>query len=446
MKLAIKDTVAGEGAPSEEPSLAGKRVLYILPQPFFSERGSSFRALATIKGLTRLGMSVDVLAYPFGNDPQLKSVRLFRSNGIPLVREVPIGPSVKKLLMDVPLFFSTMRRTVFGRYDVLHGVEEGALMAYLASRVSGTPYIFDMHSWMSEQLSDAGFSRNKLPLNVFRAFETRAMRKAAAIITVGSAHTRVAEQYKSAVQPIALHDYALCLGEPDQSVVHTLRAELAIQEKQVLLYTGNFEVYQGLELLLRSFALLLAESKAHPTDPVLVLVGGAPTNCSRTRQYRALAEALGIASRVVFTGPRPSEEMASFMAMADVLVSPRILGKNTPLKIYTYMEAKRIIVATDIDTHTQVLDRDCAILAPASEEEFARALALALARDQHAVAHRERLITRALELTKSQFSESAFIDRLRECYLQALGRAKGRTKAVFQGVMDSAVFALPVIF
>ena len=50
------------------------------------------------------------------------------------------------------------------------------------------------------------------------------------------------------------------------------------------------------------------------------------------------------------------------MQVADVLVSPRFRGTNTPLKIYSYMASGKPIVATKTITHTQVLDESTAVL------------------------------------------------------------------------------------
>jgi glycosyltransferase involved in cell wall biosynthesis len=37
-------------------------------------------------------------------------------------------------------------------------------------------------------------------------------------------------------------------------------------------------------------------------------------------------------------------------------------GTNTPLKIYSYLQSGKPIVATDLYTHTQVLNQDTAVL------------------------------------------------------------------------------------
>ena len=55
----------------------------------------------------------------------------------------------------------------------------------------------------------------------------------------------------------------------------------------------------------------------------------------------------------------------------SVLVSPRLHGGNTPLKLYSYMWSAVPIVATDLPTHTQVLDAGSAVLRPATADGLA---------------------------------------------------------------------------
>jgi glycosyltransferase involved in cell wall biosynthesis len=50
---------------------------------------------------------------------------------------------------------------------------------------------------------------------------------------------------------------------------------------------------------------------------------------------------------------------------ADVLVSPRVNGTNTPLKIYEQLASGKPLVATRIPSHTQVLsDEVCMLVEP----------------------------------------------------------------------------------
>jgi glycosyltransferase involved in cell wall biosynthesis len=66
--------------------------------------------------------------------------------------------------------------------------------------------------------------------------------------------------------------------------------------------------------------------------------------------------------------------LPAYLEQADILLSPRTLGQNTPMKVYSYMAAGKAIVATAIRSHLQVLDASTASLVELSAESMARAL------------------------------------------------------------------------
>ena len=92
-----------------------------------------------------------------------------------------------------------------------------------------------------------------------------------------------------------------------------------------------------------------------------------------------------------------------------MLASPRIAGTNTPLKIYSYLRSGKPIVATDLLTHTQVLDRDVAMLVRPEAEAFARAI-VALIDDPRL---RNRLAAAARERADARYSREVYLARTR---------------------------------
>ena len=59
----------------------------------------------------------------------------------PVVRDVPIGPSIPKLMLDGPLFYrawSLARRTEF---DLLHSHEEAGVLGAWIARARGIPHL-----------------------------------------------------------------------------------------------------------------------------------------------------------------------------------------------------------------------------------------------------------------------------------------------------------------
>ncbi len=86
----------------------------------------------------------------------------------------------------------------------------------------------------------------------------------------------------------------------------------------------------------------------------------------QVRAHEVRAETLGLAGRVTFTGQVHPSSIPSFMQAADVIVSTRSSGTNTPLKIYSYPRSGVPIVATDLPTHTQTLNHSVAELTAAT--------------------------------------------------------------------------------
>jgi glycosyltransferase involved in cell wall biosynthesis len=136
--------------------------------------------------------------------------------------------------------------------------------------------------------------------------------------------------------------------------------------------------------------------------------GSSSSAASRTRA-RESSRAAGIAAVTDFAGERPAAEIPAYLLAADVLVSPRSRGTNTPLKIYQYLRAGRPIVATRLLTHTQVLDDDTAILTGVSAGEFADGILAAL-EDR---ARAESVSRSARRLAETKYSYEADLERTR---------------------------------
>ena len=183
-------------------------------------------------------------------------------------------------------------------------------------------------------------------------------------------------------------------------------------EAPVILYTGTFEHYQGLDLL---FAAARHVIDRRP-DARFVLAGGRPDQIASARGD---AERAGIGNAVLFAGQRAAEEIPPFLDAADVLVSPRSTGTNTPLKIYQYLRSGRPIVATRLLTHTQVLNDEVAILTDPTAEGFAEGILAALTDGTRARAVGDR----ARELADTKYSYDAYLTRTREACAYLTGES-----------------------
>jgi glycosyltransferase involved in cell wall biosynthesis len=349
------------------------RILFLAPQPFFEVRGTPLAVLAMVRALVGLGHRVELLTYPQGEPVAEPGLVHRRSLPLPVGR-VRAGASLAKLLLDVPFLIEALRLLFTRRYDAVHAVEEAAHLIAPFARLRGVPLVVDVDSSIPEQLRDSGFATRGPLLWAALALERYALREAAAVVTVCTSLTSGVKRQAPAARVFQIEDPPLVDGSPpDAGEVATLRASLALAPDPVVLYTGNFEPYQGVALLV--------EASAGVPAAQFLFVGGEPGE---------VASLKGKGGRCVFAGKRPPSELPLFLALADLVVSPRARGSNTPFKIYTYLASGKPLVATRIETHTQLLDDRLAILVEPTAEGLAQGIRLALSDPAEARSRAER--------------------------------------------------------
>jgi glycosyltransferase involved in cell wall biosynthesis len=264
-----------------------------------------------------------------------------------------------------------------------------------------------MDSVMSDQLRYSGFMREGMLLRLFEWMETSALNSAKVVITVCESLTvaacaRVPSEKVYQVEDIPMEPPPAPAGYSTA----ILKKELGIAEGRLTaVYTGNLEPYQGVDLLIES---ALEVVKLEP-DAVFVIAGGTAADVEK---YRRKAEALGVAGNAIFTGHKGPEWMPLFYGMADVLLSPRVKGTNTPLKIYTYLKTGKAVVATDLPTHTQVLNNEIAVLAKPEKMAYSEGILL-LFKDKQL---RERIGGRGKDFVEENFNREIFDRKIASAY------------------------------
>jgi glycosyltransferase involved in cell wall biosynthesis len=353
-----------------------------------------------VRTLASLGHDVELLTYGQGQPVELPGVRHRRGPRLPVGR-VRAGPSLAKLVLDVPFLAQAVFLLATRRYDVVHAVEEAAHLVAPFARLRGVPLMADVDSSIPEQLRESGFARRGPLLWLAEKLEGYALRGAAGVVTVCSSLSDGVRRRFPTARVFQIEDPPL-LGpaSPDPESVAALRAELGLAPGPVVLYTGNFEPYQGVGLLVAAAAQVPGAQ--------FLFVGGEPAEIDGLRHAAR--------GRCVFAGQRPPDDLPRLFALADVLASPRARGSNTPFKLYTYLASGKPLVATRIETHTQLLDDSLAFLVEATPEGLARGVREALA---DAVAARQRA-ERGRALVAREYSAERFREKVAAAY-SALG-------------------------
>ncbi len=341
------------------------RILVLAPHPFYQERGTPIAVDLLIRALTERRNQIDLLTFNEGSAVDYPGLTIHRVKPFPWIENVRPGFSVKKALLDILIFFKMLSLLIRNRYAVVHAVEESAFMALVLCPLFRTPYIYDMDSSMVTQILD------KLTLlrpfeGLLRWMESLPIRHADLVIPVCKALADEVTKYRSNGVHI-LKDVSLAnIRSENQPNPINIRQTYRVKG-EILMYIGNLESYQGVDLMLDAFSIYQTDHK----DSCLVIVGGEQEHIDH---YQNRCRQLSIQEAVVFMGKQPVAQINPFMSQADMLLSPRTQGINTPMKVYSYLDSGVAVLATDLPTHTQVADSNTAYLCAPSADSLAEGM------------------------------------------------------------------------
>lgn len=384
------------------------RYLVIAPQPFFTPRGTPFSVYYRTLVLSELGADIDLLTYGEGKDADIPNVRIRRGPRFAWLGHVRTGPSMLKFFLDIFIAARTVGLLIRHRYDVVHAHEEAVFFCRFLKPIFRFKLIYDMHSSLTQQLTNFDFTESKLVHYVFRKLEYSSINAADAVITICpdladyvSQIIRDAGKHylieNSIYEPVRLKGDQLRKEVPPSSLK---AAELPF-DRFCFVYAGTLETYQGVDLLIRSFAKVI---ERRPNAFLLIAGGTAP----QVDDYRALAQTVGLDQHCLFTGTVSQRLAHLYMRSADALLSPRTEGTNTPLKIYQQLASGIPLVATNIYSHTQVLNDDVAFLADPDPVPFGEAM-IAVMSDERAAKDKAK---NAILLYEKEYSRESYVKKL----------------------------------
>jgi len=335
------------------------RILHVLDHSIPLHSGYTFRTLSILREQSRLGWTTFHLTSPkqgkttnaFDDVDNLRFYRTPTDTGalarIPVGRELVLMKRLEKRLAEVA-------RAV--RPDIIHA-HSPVLNAFPAIRVGrqlGIPVAYEIRAFWEDAAVDHGTTREgSLRYRISRRLETCAIRMADHVFTIceglrSDIAARGIPSEKITVIPNAVDvDSFAPDGAPDEM----LKAQLGLSGCTVVGFIGSFYAYEGLDLLLDAFPLILFQLP----DVRILLVGGGP----QEEALKAQAQRLGIADKVVFAGRVPHVEVQRYYDLVDVLAYPRhsmrLTELVTPLKPLEAMAQGRLLVASDVGGHRELI-------------------------------------------------------------------------------------------
>jgi PEP-CTERM/exosortase A-associated glycosyltransferase len=400
------------------------RILHVLDHSAPLHSGYVFRTLSILREQRRRGWETFHLTGPKQN---AGDVERESAEGFEFLRT----PYTAGLLAKLPALWplDQMRATEARLMqlarelepDILHA-HSPVLDAWPAIRVGralGIPVVYEVRALWEDAAVDHGTATSEsLRYRASRALETRALRQVDAITTICDGLRRDILKRGIPVDKVTVIPNAVDIEKFPvlQGVDAELERALGLGGCDVVGFCGSFYGYEGLDLLIDALPQIAASRPATK----LLLVGGGPQDAA----LRAQAQARGVADRVVFTGRVPNAEVNRYYSLIDVLAFPRhsmrLTELVTPLKPLEAMAQGRVLVASDVGGHRELIENGRTGLLFAAGD--VRALAQAVLRLLGDASLRDRLATGGRRFVESERTWARSVDGYEAVYAALVAR------------------------
>lgn len=383
------------------------RIAVIAACPFPLARGTPIRILRLAEALAARGHDVHVLTYPLGDDTAAPTITTHRTRPLAGYRKLSPGPDLTKLLrLDPRLAGLTRRLHAAQPFDVLHAHHyEGILVGAAARLGRRIPLVYDAHTLLMNELPSF------LPW-VPAALSSRGSRVLDRLLPRLADHTvcvsqRIRDTLVDTLGFAARDVSVMANGIESEHFDPALQAGPVPGGRRVL-FTGNLAAYQGIDHLLKSFAI----ARRDVPDAVLTIATD-----SSFAPYEDLAASLGIRPAIELLPSPRFADLPALICSAHVAVNPRVDCDGVPVKLLNYMAAARGVVSF-AGSAPGVTHLENGWLAATGDHAQMAAGIVTLLRDPALAA---RLGAAARRYVEANSRWSSVAERCEELYLRLLG-------------------------
>jgi len=332
-------------------------ILHVLDHSIPLHSGYTFRTLSILREQRKLGWHTSHLTSPKQincsvEEEDVDGWHFYRtppSTGMdaPVLREIALMRQLEQRLQQVA---EQLRPSIIHA----HSPVLNALPALRVGKRLGIPVVYEVRAFWEDAAVDHGTtSQGSLRYRATRGLETRALKRAHHVFTIceGLRNDIVARGIPADRVTVIPNAVDIDSFEPGGQPDAALKTRLGLDAASVIGFIGSFYAYEGLDLLLDTLPAILQQ---RPEVRVL-LVGGGPQDAA----LKAQAQRLGVADKVVFTGRVPHDQVQRYYDLVDVLAYPRhsmrLTELVTPLKPLEAMAQGRVLVASDVGGHKELI-------------------------------------------------------------------------------------------
>jgi glycosyltransferase involved in cell wall biosynthesis len=258
-------------------------------------------------------------------------------------------------------------------FDVVHAHNPPDTFVFIAAfyKLLGKQFVYDHHD-LSPEMYYAVFGNkgNKLVHHTLVLLEKLSCRLADYVIATNQSYKTIAMQRGHVPEQRII----IVRNGPDLNRLRPVKphSDLQCKDKTIIGYAGVIGLHDGVDYLLRALHHLVYNVGRRDFLCVLVGAGDALPG------LQALTKQLGLVDHVLFTGWVAHQEVAHYLAAADICVAPEPSNpyndRSTMIKMMEYMALEKPVVAFDLPEHRFTAQGAALYVQPNDELQFAQAL------------------------------------------------------------------------
>ena len=272
-----------------------------------------------------------------------------------------VAPTLhRSFVWRIIAFISFMFTSVYaalgaGKIDLVMGTSPPifqAASAWLVAALRRTPYLLEIRDLWPEFAIDMGVLKNPILISLSRWLERFLYAQADHIVVNSPAYVDYLRGKGVPVDKISFIPYGTDVEMFNPRVDgSTLRRELGLDDKFLVIYAGALGMANDIDTLLRAARQLLDETGIH-----FVLFGDGKERANLEETAKELA-----LTNVTFAGARPKRDMPQVLAASDVCVAILrdipMFRTTYPNKVFDYMAAGRPTVLAIDGVIRQIIEQ-----------------------------------------------------------------------------------------
>jgi PEP-CTERM/exosortase A-associated glycosyltransferase len=311
-------------------------------------------------------------------------------------------------------------RTIAQAYkpDLIHAASnfKNAMAGLTVASALKLPFVYELRGlWEDTQVSKGLITEDTERYKFFRTLETKCLKVSNAIVTISeSQKEEICARGISEEKVFVVHNAVETELFPIVQRDKDLEAELGVVGCKVAGYISSLVAYEGIDILLKAFVSI----KEKVPNAKLLIVGDGDCRSS----LKSLAESLGIAQDVIFTGKVKHTDILRYYSLIDLFVIPRLPYRVcrfvTPLKPYEAMSTGRALLVSNVEAlRSMIIEGETGTVFEAGEPESLAAVASELLNNDLL---RESLGVNAASWVRENRTWSRVVEAYRDTYGYAL--------------------------